>query len=98
VEIGARDVSRNQYIVADTANKVKHETGRMIAKREYVRLEDLVETVKATIEKGPKGSGRFMGPVALPAFPSTSSTRSSRTVVAAVPCWVKIKPTDTHQL
>ena len=36
VEIGARDVSRNQYIVADTANKVKHETGRMIAKRESV--------------------------------------------------------------
>ena len=49
VEIGSKDVAKKQFVLADLANKVKHENGRLIAKREFVTLEQLPERAKEVV-------------------------------------------------
>ena len=50
VEIGAKEAAKKQFVLADNFNKVKHENGRLIAKRKFVTLEQLPESAKEVIE------------------------------------------------
>lgn len=49
VEIGPKDVAKGLFIVADLANKVKHPTGRMIANRKSVPLDQIAEVAKGAL-------------------------------------------------
>jgi hypothetical protein len=50
VEIGSKDVANKKFVLADLANKVKHENGRLIAKRTFVTIEELADSAKAVVE------------------------------------------------
>ena len=50
VEIGSKDVANKKFVLADLANKVKHENGRLIAKRKFVSIEELPDSAKEVVE------------------------------------------------
>ena len=57
IEIGPKDVAKRTFIVADLANKVKHPTGRMIAKRSSLPLDQIAQAAAAAIASAEAKSG-----------------------------------------